>query len=87
MITTRFYVQPVAWHLLFPERFLLRGEDDGWYLWTGEDATAAPEAIPDEIAVWLRTKQWMIPFAETSPWVQTDDLPLAPAPLFTRWRV
>lgn len=70
------YVQLIARHLAYPERFLLRGEDDGWYLWKGADPESAPEEIPAPLAAWLLRRCWLIPVAPTA-WVHVDDLPLA----------
>ena len=70
------YVQPIARHLAYPERFLLRGEDDGWYVWTGTDPECVPEEIPSQIAAWLLDRRWMIRVAPTA-WVHVNDLPLA----------
>ena len=70
------YVQPIACHLVYPERFLLRGEDGGWYVWTGTAAGSVPEEIPAATAAWLLDRRWMIYVAPTA-WVHVDDLPLA----------
>ena len=70
------YVQPIAHHLAYPERFLLRGEDDGWYVWMGADPDRLPEAIPAPVAAWLLNRSWIIPVVPTA-WVHVDDLPLA----------
>ncbi len=79
------YVQPIARHLAYPERFLLRGEDDGWYVWTGTSPESALEEIPALTAAWLLDRCWMIPVAPTA-WVHVDDLPLA-ARYDPSWRV
>ncbi len=78
------YVRPIARHLIFPERFLLRGEDNRWYVWTGESAAAVPEEIAEGNAQWLQTRSWMVPLDECNAWVDVDDLPLAPAARPTR---
>ena len=70
------YVQPIARHLAYPERFLLRGEDGGWYVWMGTDPESSPEEIPAQIAAWLLERCWMLGVAPTA-WVHVDDLPLA----------
>ncbi len=70
------YVQPIARHLVYPERFLLRGEDGGWYVWTGTDAESSPEKIAASTAGWLLERRWIIRVPPTA-WVHIDDLPLA----------
>ncbi len=70
------YVQPIARHLAYPERFLLRGEDDGWYVWTGAGPDSRLEEIPASSAAWLLGRRWILRVAPTA-WVHVDDLPLA----------
>lgn len=70
------YLQPIARHPIHPERFLLRGEDDGWYVWTGTDPECRPEEIPAATAAWLLARCRLLPLAPTA-WVHADDLPLA----------
>ena len=72
------YVQPIARHLVFPERFLLRGEDDRWFVWTGERANDEPEEIASPTAHWLLTRPWIVPVAGAGAWVHVDDLPIVP---------
>ena len=72
------YVKPIARHALYAERFLLWGEDDRWYVWTGEDVTAAPEEICEETARWLLTRRWICALPGADAWVHVADLPLAP---------
>jgi len=72
------YVQPIARHLVFPGRYLLRGEDDRWFVWTGERADAAPEEIAGATARWLLTRSWIVPVPGDGAWVHVDDLPLVP---------
>ena len=72
------YVQPAARHLVLPARFLLRAEDDRWFVWTGEDEHAEPEEIPPPTARWLMTRSWMVPLPPEGGWVSVDDLPLVP---------
>ena len=74
------YVRPVARHLIFPQRYLLRGGNERWYVWTGEPADPRPAEIPEAIARWLLTRSWIVPLAECDAWVHVDDLPLAPSP-------
>lgn len=74
-----FYLQPVARHVAFPERFLLRDEDDRWYVWKAEAADERPEEIAEATAFWLLTKAWMAALSDEMPWVHVDDLPLAPS--------
>lgn len=72
------YVQPVARHLVFPERYLLRAEGERWLVWLGEDAGVEPEEIPAAVARWLLTRSWIVPVAGDGAWVHVDDLPLVP---------
>ena len=72
------YVRPVARHLIFPERYLLQGEDDRWYVWTGEPVAGQPAEIAEATARWLRTRSWMVPLPDGGAWVCVDDLPVVP---------
>ena len=74
------YVRPIAQHLIFPERFLLQGEDGRCYAWTGEDVAAGPEEIASSTASWLLIQRWMRRLPDSTPWVDVDDLPLVPNP-------
>lgn len=73
------YLQPIAQHLAYPERFLLRDEDDRWYVWKAAAADERPEEIAPATAFWLLDKAWIAPLATESAWVHVDDLPLAPS--------
>lgn len=75
-----FYAQPVATHPDFPERLLLRGEDDRWYVWTGDGATIGPDEIDEATAHWLLADGWLQAFPADGPWFALDDLPLGPVP-------
>ncbi len=72
------YLLPIARHLAYPERFLLRDEDDRWFVWKAESAGDLPEEIAETTAAWLLTRAWMQPIAPASAWVHVDDLPIAP---------
>lgn len=47
------YVQLLAQHARFHERFVLRGDDDRWLVWFGETAIAEPQEIAAATAGWL----------------------------------
>lgn len=79
------YLLPVARHLAYPERFLLRDDDERWYVWKGEDPRDLPEEIADGTAFWLLTRAWIIPVSATTAWVHVDDLPLAPVANPAHW--
>lgn len=72
------YVQPIARHLVFPERFLLRCADDRWLVWSGDAAGSRPEEIAAGTARWLLTRSWIVPVTDAGAWVHVDDLPLVP---------
>lgn len=74
------YVQPIAQHARHPERLMLRGEDDRYYVWQGDDPTAEPEEIEPATAIWLLTRSALVCLAEPRVWVHVADLPLAPTP-------
>ena len=74
------YVQPIAQHVRHPERLVLRGEDDRYYVWHGDDPTAAPEEIEPTTAIWLLTRADMVCLDEPRVWLHVADLPLAPTP-------
>ena len=79
------YVRPIARHLIFPERYLLRDGDGRWYVWTGERMGGRPEEIEEATARWLRTRSWILPVPDGSAWVHVDDLPVAPVSHPSGW--
>lgn len=77
------YVQPIAQHTAHAERMLLRGEDSGWYLWTGRsdmprEDSIAPIDLP--LATWILTHPTMQLLPEPRCWVHLDDLPTESTP-------
>lgn len=74
------YVQPIAQHARHPERLLLRGEDDFYYVWHGDDPSAAPEEIEAATAIRLLTRPDMVCLGEPRVWLHVADLPLTPTP-------
>ena len=70
------YVQPIAQHLVYPERLLLRAEDDRAYVWLGEHANATPEEIDPRTAAWLQTNPWIRPLPQPRVWLHIADLPV-----------
>lgn len=74
------YVQPVATHPDRAERLLLRGDDDRWYVWTGERPGSEPEEIDEATARWLIDARRLVPFPANGPWFHVDDLPLLALP-------
>ena len=71
------YMKPVAQHLTYPDRLLLVDAADRWFVWKGESAAHRPEEIAAATALWLLTKDWIVPIVESTAWIHVDDLPLA----------
>jgi len=74
------YLQPVATHPDVAERLLLRGDDDRWYVWTGDRPGAEPEEIDAATARSLIRDGWLLAFPANGPWFHVDDLPLVIQP-------
>lgn len=73
------YVQPIAQHVAHPERLLLRGERNGWFLWAGqldEDVVAIEPAL----AAYILNRPEMSRLSHPRMWFSTEDLPLVSSP-------
>ena len=74
------YLQPIAQHCIYPERLVLRGEDDRLYLWLGGDGSTQPQPTATEVVNWLIERHRVV-LTPTPVWFHTDDLPLGPQPV------
>lgn len=74
------YMQPVAVHRTRPERLLLRDDEAGWYLWTGE-AGDEPVDIPASLGRFLmyRPEMQILECCQRM-WFVVSDLPLRAMP-------
>ena len=79
------YVQPIAQHIVYRERLLVRDAEGRAYVWTGDDPGRGVEEIEAGTALWLLTRSWMSPLPPRV-WLHVDDLPLAPSPSRSRQR-
>jgi hypothetical protein len=74
MISSKDYVQPIASHLQFPERLLLRDNMGQCYLWFGDGRDM--ETIPASLAEWLISRTEMISLHSPMLWFDTSSLPM-----------
>jgi hypothetical protein len=77
MISSKDYVQPIASHLQFPERLLLRDSMGQYYLWFGDGQDM--ETIPTSLAEWLVSRSEMALLHSPMLWFDTSSLPLSAA--------
>lgn len=69
-------VRPIARLRRFPNRLLLRDEEEHWLVWPGNGSAAAPVEIAEETAWWLLSRTWVEPLPVDCPWMHVSDLPV-----------
>ncbi len=76
-VTERRYYLPVAAHRAYPERLLLRDEEQQWCLWNGEEADATtPLAVEPALGHWIAHRPELVPLPQPHMWIAVDDLPV-----------
>ena len=80
-MSSTMYLQPIASHEEYPERLLLRDEQDQWYLWSGDGRDI--EAIPSELAAWVSDRPEIRLLQRPHMWFELSCLPLNPAAMLT----
>jgi hypothetical protein len=68
------YVQPLASHVAYPERLLVRDQQGTWHLWFGDGRMM--ESIPDDTAFWMMERPEMACLDAPHHWFDIECLPL-----------
>jgi hypothetical protein len=68
------YVQPLASHVAYPERLLVRDQDGAWHLWFGDGQ--AMTSIPETTARWMLARPEIVRMDAPHYWYDIECLPL-----------